>query len=147
MVSKDLRQRFIDFLNSTKKRIDEICGTDEEDPEQLPTPPPPKEENDPEEPILNKDKDQIINDLKENIAKLQKEVERLKSGSKTQDNQQKVEEVKKEIAKTKERIINCELSEEKKQELLRILEQLEKNNLKISRDDSTTTATIHNTHY
>jgi hypothetical protein len=39
MVSSDLRQKFIDFLTSLKKKIDEGYETDEEQQEELPPPP------------------------------------------------------------------------------------------------------------
>jgi|SRR6185295_12203081 len=92
----------------------------DENKENIPPNPPPKDNNE--------DKDQLINELKENIAKLQAEVARLKSGSKTPDNQKKVEEINKQIEKTREKINNSGLDENKKKELLKLLEDLARKN-------------------
>ena len=90
--------------------------------------------------IQNKDKDQIINGLKEMIARLQEEISRLESGNSknnTQDNQRKIEEIRKEIN-------NSDISKEQKQELLKLLDKLDNKNRNINNNSVDTSSSSHN---
>lgn len=125
------------------KRPSESPTFQEKEPEQLPTPPPPKSE--PDKPIL-KNKDEIIRDLNEEIAKLQAEVRKLKSEGKTPDSQQ-IEKIKKEIEEQRKKINNSDLDEDKKKELLKRLEELAKKNEFIINNETKSSPISNNYHW
>jgi len=145
LIKQKAQEEFIPYQLPTQEEKTSLpTPEDEEESEQLPTPPPPKRrKSEPEEPIPNNNKDQIINDLHEEIAKLQAEVSRLEGKNNTPDSQQ-VQEVNKQIEKTREKIIKSNLDENKKQELLKLLDKLANKNKVYIDNEVETSSSSHN---